>query len=226
MTKTFALLMGTAAVLAMVGTASANPVTSHAGGKAARVKGADRAAGVLYDQSTNDSGIGITSQNFESSFDIYDNSGADDFNVPAGQVWKVTEVDANGVYYNGYGPATSETVTFYKNKKGAPGAVVAAVTATGSDSGGSFAISLGKKGVKLKGGAGGKTYWVGVVVNMDFGVGGQWGWENQSTVEGKPAQWENPGDGFATGCTTWAQENVCIPDGQGDKMFTLRGSAK
>ena len=226
MTKTFALLMGTAAVLAMVGTASAAPVAGHTNGKAARVKGVDRAAGVLYDQHGTDSGIGVVSQNFETAYDLYDDSGADDFTVPAGQSWKVTEVDASGVYFNGYGPARDETVTFYKNKKGHPGKAVASVTAAGTDSGGSFAISLGKKGVKLKGGAKGATYWVSVVANLDYSAGGEWGWENQTTAVGNPAQWQNPGDGFATGCTSWAQENVCIPDGQGDKMFTIRGSAK
>ena len=225
MTKTFALLMGTAAVLAMVGTASAAPVAGHAGGKAARVKGVDRAAGVLYDQHGTDSGIGIVSQNFESAFDAYDAQAADDFTVPAGQTWKVTEVDASGVYFGGYGPARDETVTFYKNKKGHPGKQKASVTAAGSDSGGTFAISLGKKGVKLKGGAKGTTYWVSVVANMDFGVGGEWGWENQTTAVGNPAQWQNPGGGFGV-CPTWDDENVCIPDGQGDHMFTIRGSAK
>jgi hypothetical protein len=225
MTKTFALLMGTAAVFAMVGTASAAPVTSHAGGKAHAIKNPNRAASVLYDQSNNDGGNAITSQNFESSFDIYDNSGADDFDVPANTKWKVTEVDAFGQYYNGYGPAVSETVTFYKNKKGHPGKVKASFTVTGADSGGSFTIPLGK-GVGLSGGTKGVKYWVGVYVNMDFGTGGQWGWESQTTAEGVAANWQNPGDGFGTGCTTWGTENVCIPAGQGDKMFILRGKAK
>jgi len=222
MTKTFALLMGTAAVFAMVGTASAAPVSSVAGGKAHAVKNPNRAASVLYDQSNNDSGIGIVSQNFETTFDAYDAQAADDFTVPANAKWKITEVDALGVYFNGPGPARDETVTFYKNKGGHPGKAVYSAQVAGSDNFGSFTIPVSKT---LKGGAGGNTYWVSVVANMDFGVGGEWGWENQTTSEGNPAQWQNPGGGFGV-CPTWGQENVCIPDGQGDHMFTLRGKAK
>jgi len=72
-----------------------------------------------------------------------------------------------------------------------------------------------------------------VQINMDFnGPGakppnsGEWGWENQTETVFAPAAWENPGGGFGTGCTTYQQENVCIPDGQGDHMFTLKGKSK
>ena len=220
MTKT--VLFATAAVLALsVGAASAKPVVSQHGTKAHALKGADRSAGVLYDQSNNDSGIGIVSQNFESSFDIYDAMAADDFTVPKGSKWKVSEVDAFGVYFNGSGPARDENVTFYKDDNGSVGAEVASYTVAGTDNFGSFTIPI-KKALKLKKG----TYWVSVQANLDFSAGGEWGWENQSTSEGTPAQWINPGDGFGTGCTSWSQENVCIPDGQGDHMFTIRGTSR
>jgi len=219
MTKT--VLFATAAVLALsVGAASAKPVVSQHGTKAHALKGADRAAGILYDQSNNDSGIGIVSQNFESSFDIYDAMAADDFTVPKGSKWKVTELDAFGVYFNGSGPARDENVTFYKDAGGLPGTPVKSYTAAGTDSFGSFTIPI-KKPAKLKAG----TYWVSVQANLDFSAGGEWGWENQSTVEGTAAVWQNPGDGFGTGCTTWTTETTCIPDGQGDHMFTIRGVA-
>jgi hypothetical protein len=220
MTKT--VLFATAAVLALSvgGVASAaKPVSvslHHA--KAHTLKGANRAAGILYDQSSNDSGIGIVSQNFESSFDIYDAAAADDFTVPKGSKWKVTEVDAFGVYFNGSGPARDENVTFYHDDHGSVGAEIASYTVAGTDSFGSFTIPIHK--TKLKKG----TYWVSVQANLDFSAGGEWGWENQTTVEGNAAQWENPGDGFGTGCTSWTTETTCIPDGQGDHMFTLRGA--
>jgi len=221
MTKS--VLLATAAVFAMsAGIASAagtHPSATTAGShvKAQPLK-AHGPAGVLYDQNNNDGGIGIVSQNFEVTFDAYDAQPADDFVVPEGHKWKVSEVDVTGVYFNGSGPAVSENVTFYKDKGGHPGKVVAEYDGVaGVDSFGSFAISIPK--TKLKAG----HYWVAVQANLDFQAGGEWGWENQSTSEGTATQWENPGDGFATGCTTWAQENVCIPDGQGDHMFALRG---
>lgn len=220
MTKT--VLFATAAVLALsVGAASAKPVVSQHNSKAHALKGADRAAAILYDQSNNDSGIGIVSQNFESSFDIYDAAAADDFTVPKGSKWKVTEVDAFGVYFNGSGPARDENVTFYKDDNGSVGDELKSYTAAGADNFGSFTIPI-KKPMKLKAG----TYWVSVQANLDFAAGGEWGWENQTSSEGNPAQWINAGDGFGTGCTNWSTENVCIPDGQGDHMFTLRGKSK
>jgi hypothetical protein len=225
MTKT--VLFATAAVLALSVGASAGVSVStkglniHAQQKATHNVGSS----VLYDQHGTDSGIGIVSQNFQSSFDIYDAQAADDFVVPGGHRWRVREVDATGVYFNGVGPADSETVTFYKDDHGKPGKMVSTDTVTGTDDGfGSFTISLSKAGSPiLKGGHGdGKTYWVSVVANMDFFVGGEWGWENQTTVVGNPAQWQNPGGGFGV-CPTWEDENVCIADGQGDHMFTIRG---
>jgi hypothetical protein len=205
---------------------AAKPVSAslhHAKAHQLSKSAVNRASSVLYDQSSNDSGIGIVSQNFESSFDIYDSAAADDFTVPKGSKWTVSEVDAFGVYFNGSGPANSEHVTVYKNKRGLPGKMVADYAElSGTDSFGSFVIALPGHGLKLKAG----TYWLSVVANLDFSAGGEWGWENQSTVEGMAAVWENPGDGFATGCTTWTTETTCIADGQGDHMFTLRGKSK
>jgi hypothetical protein len=221
-------VLAAAAALAFSGAAmAAGPGASNIGhASKARVFPSQTVAAVLYDQNDNDSGIGITSQNFEASFDIYDNQGADDFTVPSTETWKVTEVDVTGVYYNGAGPAASQHVTFYKNKGGLPNSakVVADFPAVmGADNGfGSFVITL-PSAVKLKPG----KYWVSVQVNMDFSAGGQWGWEGRTVQNGQMAAWQNPGDGFATGCTSWNYESVCIPSGQGpDKMFALKGKAK
>jgi len=219
------VLLAAAAVLALsAGGASAasHPSMAQHAVKAHSINrnAVNRSLSTLYDQSANDSGIGIVSQNFESSFDQYDAQAADDFTVPSGSKWIISEIDVNGVYFNGSGPAVSENVTFYKDKKGHPKSVVASFTATGSDSFGSFVIAAPK--VKLKAG----TYWMSVQANLDFSAGGEWGWENQSTSEGTPAQWVNAGNGFATGCTTYTQENVCIADGQGDHMFVLKGKSK
>lgn len=127
-----------------------------------------------------------------------------------------------GAYYNGAGPAASQHVTIDKNKSGKPSKVVAEAPAvTGVDNSlGSFVMTLGSA-VSLKPG----TYWVSVQVNMDFALGGQWG-EARTGTHGGPAQWPNPGDGFGTGCTRWGAENDCIPNGLGDKMFTVKGKAK
>lgn len=182
----------------------------------------------LYSQNGTDSGIGIVSQNFESSFDIYDARAADDFNIPSGQIWKIKEVDVTGVYFNGAGPAKSVNLTFYRAKNGLPGAVLKDIVghSAGDNGTGSFMIELQPTEYAVCCKVGPRRLFVSVQANMDFSVGGEWGWENQTTVVGAPAVWENPGDGFATGCTTYAQETSCIPDGQGDHMFTIKGTTR
>jgi len=178
-------------------------------------------AALLYSQNDNDSGNGITSQNFEASFDAFDGQGADDFTVPGGVRWGVKTVVVTGVYYNGPGPAASETVSFYRDAGGLPGALISSQTLTGVDTGGSFNMTL-PAFVRLRPG----TYWVSVQANMDFTPNGQWGWETRTVMSGNGAAWQNPGNGFGTGCTSWANLLACIPTGGGpDLMFALYGKA-
>ena len=67
----------------------------------------------LYDQLNNPGSLSTSSQDFETANDAFDNQGADDFVVPAGPAWRITEVDAQGVYFNGPGPASFFDVFFY-----------------------------------------------------------------------------------------------------------------
>lgn len=178
---------------------------------------------VLYDQNDNDAGNAYTSQNFEASNDPFDNQAADDFVVPAGVAWGVQELLITGAYYNGTGPAPTVRVTFYRDAGGKPGKVRADFpAAVPVDNGtGSFAIKLPKR-VALKPGA----YWVSVQANMDFASGGQWGWQARSVQSNNPAQWQNPGDGFGTGCTSYSAMGSCLSSEFPDFMFTLTGKVK
>ena len=59
-----------------------------------------------------------------------------------------------------------------------------------------------------------------------IGVGGEWGWNTNNTVAGKASLWKNPGNGFATGCTTYNTTTTCIPAGEGgDYAFALKGKS-
>ena len=182
----------------------------------------------LFDNNGNDSGAGVSSQNFEAQYDAFDDLAADDFRVPAGHVWSVRRVIVSGVHYQGPGPADSENVHFYTSKKKLPNALEKQfLGVVGSDSGGSFNIRL-PSSVRLSGGpsdGAGKVYWLSVQATQDFSSAGQWLWEGALNDAGDADAWENPGDGFGTGCTSWADERACIGDfGQGpSKMFKLRG---
>lgn len=70
-------------------------------------------------------------------------------------------------------------------------------------------------------------YWLSVVANASAGDG-EWFWENQTlgTTEGDPAVWQNPGNGWNTGCTSWTVESQCTSTPLGDHMFVLRGDGQ
>ena len=103
--------------------ASGHPVASVSGRFAHRVVSGVPGSVVLYDQSTGDSGAAISSQNFGSDLDAYDDQAADDFVVPAGHAWRIKEVDVIGGYTEG--AAESQHITIYGDHNGVPGKIVA-----------------------------------------------------------------------------------------------------
>jgi hypothetical protein len=181
----------------------------------------------LYSQNSNYD-YAIVSQNFTSGSmgTAYNAAAADDFVVPKGKTWKVTGVDAAGVYITGAGPANSEVITFYKNSQGHPGDVIGKPqTVHCIDSAGSFACKI--RGVKLSGGKKETRYWLSVVANCSYNGGcGEWGW-TQTSTHYDPGQWENPGGGFGTTCSTWNNTSSCITQSGvvDDYAFDLKGKS-
>jgi hypothetical protein len=176
---------------------------------------------VLYDQLDNPGLFSTGSQDFEPAQDAFDDFTADDFVVPGGQTWNITEVDAQGVYFNGAGPAASFHVFFYQNSGGLPGAnVYTAMAQPYVNNAGVFQVTLAAPAVLSPG-----TYWVSVQCRMDFGAGGQWGWTDRTVTSNNPAAWQNPGGGFLV-CPTWGVRTTCIPtsSGEPDQMFRLVGT--
>jgi hypothetical protein len=148
-------------------------------------------AKTLYNQNSDNAHTAITSENETGGFSSsYDDQGADDFVVPKGQTWTVTEDDVTGQYFESTGPANSENVFFYKDRKGMPGKPVRNGAFENLNGGGGpdFAVKLPGKGLKLKAG----RYWVSVVANMYVPDEGLWAWEVSSRQHGKPAMWQNP----------------------------------
>ncbi len=184
----------------------------------------DAKAKVLYDQTANGSGAAYVSQKFDSAHSTYDDQIADDFTVPAGKTWTVSEVDVVGGYSSPGGPAKSENVFIYKaTAKGLPKLKVMEFDKVkGKDTSGSFAITL-PQSVKLAPG----TYFVSVQVNMSYATGGLWGWEDTagSPTFGSPAAFKNPQNGFQTGCTKWTALNKCEAVGGADMIFKLLGQS-
>jgi len=200
---------------------AATAITIQHTGAAHRVShsAGNRSLSVLYDQTSNDSGSGTTSQRFGGT---QSTQAADDFTVPAGTHWIIQEVDALGPFFNGVAPSVQVTIYKDKNHKPNKNPVYDAAIVPGGD-GSEFVLSIGGKGVKLKPG----HYWLSVVANATAGDG-EWFWENQTlgTTEGDPAVWQNPGNGWGTGCTSWTVESNCTSTPLGDHMFVLKGKAK
>lgn len=183
----------------------------------------DRAK-ILYNQNSNNESSYILSSEFTcgSYTFAYSAYGADDFVIPKGRTWTVKQVDVTGQFFNGSGPATNLNVTFYKDGHGKPGNPVKNGTFTGLATTGqpNFTTTLPGKGLRLRAG----RYWLSVFPDMDFVASvGEWGWELNSVQHGKAAMWENPGDGFGTGCTTWDTLQNCLAR-TGDLMFDLKGT--
>ena len=218
------LLLTATAIIALA-TASAMPAASMAashGPKAGPVIRHSPGTRVLYNQNSNSSFAYVNSQNYTSGVTANNDQSADDFIVPSGKTWKVTEVDVTGCC--AYTTSISENVYFYKDNNGAPGKLVkhgsfTDLSGTGNPS---FAISLGK-GVKLKAG----HYWVSVVVNCNSKNGCGWGWGVRTTINNDAALWQNPGNGHGTGCTAWTALETCFGNAYaGDLMFELQGNSK
>lgn len=177
--------------------------------------------GVLYDQTGNPSGNGAPAQNFEPAFDAYDNMGADDFVVPGGVNWSITQVDAV-VTFSTSNLSTGIDVAFFEDSSGLPGAPVASFTSVGTFSfdGATLSVTLPSAVVLPPG-----TYWVAIATVMDFSPGNnQMFWSTRTAPTGLDSAWQNPGDGFGSGCTSWNYTPICgVGSGTSDFQFALVG---
>jgi len=231
------LLLATAATLALTGgaVAAANPMSSAgARGTGQRViHGPPPGLVTLYDQNIGDAGYGWFSQTL-SSYPQYDEYLADDFLVPAGHTWKVKEVDTTGFFFNGSGPASSVNVLFWNDKRGLPNKDSKVVECdnlipkSGLDIG-SFQLKLPKScAAKMKGGAGGKRYWVTVQANMQgYFTSGYWAWAQNVNVANNQAAGYYYGGGNSVADPRCLQQFEPISDcwsvGPVDLAFALLG---
>ena len=174
---------------------------------------------VLYDQYNNASTAASLSSTF-TDFPTFSADLADDFVVPGGETWNVQSIDADGVYFNGPGPAASFNVFFYADNGGLPGAqVFSATNQPFTQNSSTFTVNLASPAVLTAG-----TYWVEMQGNMTFNPNGEWGWTDRTVQSNNPAAWQNPGGGFGM-CPTWTVKTICIPTAGGpDQVYRLNGT--
>src|SRR6266403_1580365 len=190
---------------------------------------------VLYDQYNNSANYATVSATFTDS-PSHNCDLADDFVVPGGQTWNVQSIDADGLYFNGSGPANSLNVFFYSDSAGFPGTQVYSTTNQPfTQSGTTFTVNLPTPAVLTAG-----TYWVEIQANMTFGTEGERGWTARTVTSNTAAAWQNPAGGFgppascpALGCPmpcptciSWGIRQCCAgtPAGAPDQVFRLNGT--
>src|SRR6266480_8034074 len=177
----------------------------------------DAPAVVLYDQMDHPAPTpsGVNSQDFgPSSLHVFDDFTADDFVVPGGQTWNVTEVDVAGEYSNG--AAASFNVFFYTDSATLPGTLVATRLANPYSNEANAIITLTTPVTLTEG-----TYWVSVQARQDLG---QWFWDTRLIISNSGAAWQNPGGGLGVGCLTWDRTTTCVGAGYPDQLFRLLGT--
>ena len=180
---------------------------------------------VLYDQYDNfatKEPVNIPSQDAETALDFFDSQAADDFTVPAGQPWQITEVDVLAEY-DSDGPAASFHVYFYQNGAGdLPGLLVASRLENPYTGNSDFVITLTEPVTLPEG-----HYWVAVQARQDITQAGFWLWHNRTVQSNSGAAWQNPGNGFGTGCVVWVRKTACaqLEQTAPDQVFRLIGTS-
>ncbi len=214
--------LGSEATSALNGLAGGTPTATATGSPACSPTGTPY---TLYNQNDNPAPTpgGIISQAFVGLSDAYSSVAADDFVVPEGQTWYVSQVVVVGEYnVNGF-PAPSFDVLFYvdANTLLPSGAIQGRYQSAYVDAEGTSTITLSSPVVLSPG-----TYWVSIQSEPSELAHAQWFWDNRAVVSNSGAAWKNPGGGFHTGCGAWTRKTTCVPTTNGpDQLFELIGTA-
>lgn len=183
---------------------------------------------ILFDQTSGLSTTGVPAQNFEAAYDIYDCKVADDFVVPVGETWYLDSFRFFGFHGGAAGATILPTAGFnfkiHNDNAGLPGTVIFSDSVTinaDPDENGSI-VAVFSTPVMLTAG----TYWFSGNANKTFATSGQWYARLDSIGFGNPAKWQNPGAGFALGCTSWSNMGTCftgVPSNYTDAVFRVYG---
>jgi hypothetical protein len=165
---------------------------------------------------------GVVSTDWDSDYDEMDIRIADDFTVPEGATWKISEVHAYGSMGSAGGEVASANISFFKDHNGKPGKVVAELPTAPitKNVDGNLGIVLSAP-VKLKAG----HYWLSVQGKTKE-VGTVWMWNASKGFYGSRAVIQNPGDGYGLGCRDWTPIKNCVGAMPGDQMFELLGVSR
>jgi len=187
---------------------------------------------VLYDQTNNVGSNFVDSSDWGSHYPSVISQAADDFVVPTSSIWKVSGATASGAIVESEGPGVlSLLVQFYTNSSGnAPATRLYSQTvASGSIGGiatGVFAVTLASPVTFGPG-----HYWFTVQARQACTTSSckHWVWTERTVKSNLESVWQNPPNGFGSGCITWKPRiTVCHqPSGSvnPDLLFKLSGTS-
>lgn len=161
-------------------------------------------ATLLWDQFDPTIGPGVASQRILDMENSVVQS-ADDFEVPAGEIWSIEAVMTRGTFFNGQpdnGPIPSVDVIFYEDDSGKPGSVIGACNYPSSPivdgTNPNISVSLPTP-CELEEG----HYWVSVMAAMPFTPNGQWAWSTVNFTTLDQWQFQDPDGIVGNQCVSW-----------------------
>lgn len=164
-------------------------------------------------ENTMNSGLAVTSQDFGPSNATLTSIAADNFILSNPS--SLVSVSVSGITI---GPVTADSflVVIYSDDVGTPGGIVYSeifVDAAFTDS---PTFDLAACPVLDAG-----TYWLAVQAVANPVIYNQWFWH--ISLDGDPIPWhfQNPGDGFSTGCTSWTPGNSCTGIDEPGLVFSI-----
>jgi hypothetical protein len=175
---------------------------------------------VLYDQTDSPATSASVSDDYTDRNDL-DEQIADDFTVPAGESWQISQIDVTGAFSTDGTLPPTVNVFLYANSGTLPGTQL--FSQSGPATGGpNYSIPVSGAPALIPG-----TYWVSVqqagAADNSLDI---WYWGNRSTQSGNPAAYRNPGGGRVASCTDWGVKVTCLGgDPLPDQIFKLSGTS-
>jgi hypothetical protein len=182
-------------------------------------------AAVLHDQTSPVGFHEISSNRFTTPPTIDDSQVADDFTVPAGQSWTLTQVDVVGddLPFMGMSAPPIVNVFIYSNAGTLPGSEVYRYFGLGTRNyPNQSAIFEFPRPPPLNPG----TYWISVQDDGGSFMVPSWYWFTRSAQDGNQAAFQGTGGGWGSNCATWKPITTCPgPISEPDMAWKISGSA-
>ena len=187
---------------------------------------------VLWDQTNHNNGTYTSTSNYGPSLAAFASEAADDFQVPGTVFWHISTVTLIGQYVDGSTNSLESVLlqVYGDAGTGLPGTLIASQTfASGSIGGLSTGILVVTFATPISVGPG--HYWLGAQSKrvVTSGDQSQWVWNESSQKLLSESAWQQPGNAYGTGCTTWKPRiTVCHRPSNStnpDLVFKLEGTS-